>query len=336
MFYDDVIYGTIRIEEPVLLDLMNSAALRRLHTVLQHGISGLIGITNATTRYDHSMGVMILASRLGAPLEEQIAALLHDVSHTAFSHVIDYVFDGHDSQSYHDEMKETYIAKTELPAVLARHGYDWRDFLDESRFPILEQPAPALCADRLDYFLHDSVDLGLATVGEASHALAHLVVHDGRIAVDDLDVARWLGVTYLAADDASWANFDEVGIYELTAQAIRYALDTSILTQDDLWGNDQELWAKMWAAGDENLLGQLERIKPTTRFIWDEINPDFRVSTKLRTIDPDLLVGGELRPLSQLDDDFNGRRNDYLQGKKGKWPMRVISSMGENDDFITH
>ncbi len=36
---------------------------------------------------------MMLVNRLGGSLEEQIAALLHDVSHTAFSHVIDYVLE---------------------------------------------------------------------------------------------------------------------------------------------------------------------------------------------------------------------------------------------------
>jgi len=58
----------------------------------------LIGVTNPTTRFDHSVGVMLLIRKLGAGsspasalLKEQVAALLHDVSHTAFSHVIDYV-----------------------------------------------------------------------------------------------------------------------------------------------------------------------------------------------------------------------------------------------------
>ena len=36
---------------------------------------------------------MLLIKKLGGSVEEQIAGLLHDVSHTAFSHVIDYVFD---------------------------------------------------------------------------------------------------------------------------------------------------------------------------------------------------------------------------------------------------
>jgi hypothetical protein len=93
-----------------------------------------LGVTSPITRFEHSVGVMILVRELGASLTEQIAALLHDVSHTAFSHVIDYVFDGHDSQSYHDEKKEVYMASTTIPAILAQHGYDWRDVLSEE-FP---------------------------------------------------------------------------------------------------------------------------------------------------------------------------------------------------------
>ena len=149
----------------MLLDLLDSQAVQRLQGVLQHGISGLIGITAPVSRYEHSLGVMLLVRRLGAPLQEQIAALLHDVSHTAFSHVIDYVVDNHDGQSYHEEVKADYVARTDLPAVLARHGYDWHAFLDEEAYPLLEQPAPALCADRLDYFLRDALDLGLARPG---------------------------------------------------------------------------------------------------------------------------------------------------------------------------
>src|SRR3974377_2195743 len=135
MRYLDSIYGEIDVEEPVLSDLMQTQAMQRLRGVLQHGITALIGITQPVTRFDHSMGVMLLVRQLHArhpernvmeskdernameskdernameskharsSLEEQIAALLHDVSHTAFSHVIDYVVDGHDRQSYHE------------------------------------------------------------------------------------------------------------------------------------------------------------------------------------------------------------------------------------------
>lgn len=325
MEYRDEVHGLVCITEPVIIDLLGTSALQRLHGVLQHGVSALIGITSPVTRYDHSLGVMLLVRRLGAPLQEQIAALLHDVSHTAFSHVIDYVFDGHDSQSYHDEHKETYLAGTDVPETLAGHGFNWREFLHEEAFPLLEQPSPRLCADRLDYFLRDAPGLGLATAVDVAEVLAHLVVGNGRVVTNDLESARWLGYTFIKADDASWANFREVGLYELTAQAIRRGLDLGVIGMADVWGVDWPLWQKLHASKDTGLQELLSLITPATQFVWDEVNPTFRVSTKLRAIDPDVLLpGGEIRPLSQLDPAFSRYRQDYLQSKHGKWPMRVV------------
>ncbi len=324
MDYADRIYGSLDIDDAILLDVLDTSAMLRLQGVLQHGISGLVGVTRATTRFEHCLGVMILVRRLGGVLSEQLAALLHDVSHTAFSHVMDYVYDGHDSQSYHEEIKEQVISRSDLPAVLARHGYSWRQLLVEAAFPLLEQPAPALCADRLDYFLRDSLDLGLASLAEIHRALARLVVHEGRIAVQDRATARWIADTYMAADHASWANFREVGLYELCAQAIRRGLALGIIGDDDVWGTDEPTWARLKASDDLEIRRLLALITPETRFVWDEQAPTFRVSTKLRTVDPDVLTGGQMIPLSHLDEDYAQRRAAYLRRKQGKWPMRVV------------
>jgi hypothetical protein len=324
MEYNDLVYGPHEITEPVLLELMQTRAMRRLQNVLQHGITALLGITRSTSRFEHSLGVMFLAQQMGAGLEEQIAALLHDVSHTAFSHVIDYVFGGHDSQSYHEEMKSKYIAASDIPEVLERYGYDWQRLLDEERYPILEQPSPHLCADRLDYFLRDSLGLGLATKDETESALEHLVTREGRIGVDDLPAARWIGTTFIAADRASWANFREVGLYELAAQAIRSGLHLGVLSEEDLWSDDRRAWAKLTSCPDAQLQAQLGLVSTQTRFVWDEADPTFWVSTKLRTVDPDVWINGSFHPLSALDPGFAQSRLVYLSQKSGKWPMRVI------------
>jgi HD superfamily phosphohydrolase len=323
MLYTDPIYSAVEIVEPVLIDLMQSQAMQRLRGVLQHGITALIGITRPVTRFEHSVGVMLLVRRLGGSLEEQIAALLHDVSHTAFSHVIDYVVDGHDSQSYHEEWKEAHLLASDVPEVLARHGYDWRAFLHEEDYAVLEQPAPRLCADRLDYFLRDSHDLGLSTPDQVRRALDHLIVYDERIGVDDVEIARWLAYTYIAADEASWANFREVGLYEVTARAIKTALQIGAITEDDFWGTDDQLWRKLQAIDQPEVQEQLVLVSPATRFEWDDVNPTFRVSTKLRTIDPDVLIAGRFQPLSTLDANFARYRVEYLHTNSGKWPMRV-------------
>lgn len=325
MIYEDAIYGTVEIDESVLIALMSSQGMERLRGVLQHGISGLIGLTSPITRYEHSIGAMILVRRLGGSLEEQIAALLHDISHTAFSHVIDYVYNNHDHQGYHDEQKEQFLLQTDVPAVLARHGYDWRAFLHEEAFSLLEQPSPRLCADRLDYFLRDGQALRLATPAGIARVLRHLIIAEGRIVTDDLDVARWLGYTFIAADEASWANFREVGIYEVTAQAIRRGLEIGAIDEGDIWGTDEPMWQRLKASADPELQTLIRLISADTRFVWDEMAPTFWVSTKIRTLDPDVLsCSGEPQSLSSLDAGFAEFRESYVAQKEGRWPMRVV------------
>jgi len=334
MIYTDRIYGSIEIDEPVLLALLDSKAMQRLHGVLQHGVSGLIGITRATSRFEHSLGVFVLAYKLGGGLEEQIAALLHDVSHTAFSHVIDYVFGGHEKQNYHEEKKSEYIPSTDIPAILEAYGYGWCDLLcleDQemaARFPLLEQPAPALCADRLDYFLRDAYDLGLASLPEIERLLDHLRVRQGRIVMDDQEAALWAGKTYMQADRASWANLREVGLYELAARAIRRGMQVGVLTDADLWGEDRPAWDKLHASADHQLQAILKLVSPDTNVVLDQAQPTFRISTKLRTIDPDVCTNGEVRPLSALDPEFARLRTAYLESNSGFWPIRVIAPAG--------
>lgn len=324
MHYQDAIYGSANITEAVLVDLMESEAMQRLKAIYQHGITALLGITAPFSRFDHSVGAMLLVRRMGATLEEQIAALLHDVSHTAFSHVIDFVFDDHVAQSYHEEKKEVFIAQSDLPERLAHHGMDWRDFLDEQPFQLLEQPSPALCADRLDYLLRDLEFLGLATSGEIQAAIQALTVREGRIVVDSPDIARWLAYTFIAADRASWSNFREVGLYQVAAEAIRQALQAGFVSEVDLWGTDAELWDKLQAADHPALRQAIKLLSPGTRFTWADKAPSFTVTTKVRSIDPHVVCRDTLTPLSEIDVDFRNYRDRYISEKQGPWPMGIL------------
>lgn len=324
MQYSDELHGKVEIAEPVLLDLLASDAMRRTKGISQHGITALLGITPPFSRFDHSVGTMLLVRRLGATVEEQIAALLHDISHTAFSHVIDFVFDDQSGQSYHEGKKEEVVANSDIPAILDRHGMDWRQFMDEDRFPILEQPSPALCADRLDYFLRDLEFLKLANVGEIRAGLESLKVIGGNIAVANADAARWLAYTFIEADRASWSSFREVGLYQLTAEAIKAARQIGFISEVDLWGSDEALWRKLRSADHPEVTRWTKLITPGTRFTWSEEHPLFRVETKVRSVDPPVAHGESATPLSVLDSDFARYRDEYLAGKQGQWPMGLV------------
>jgi hypothetical protein len=327
LIYDDIIYGPAEITEPVLLDLMASAAMSRLKGVYQGGITALLGIAPDFNRFDHSMGVCLLLRRFGAPLEEQIAGLLHDVSHTAFSHVVDFLYNNSD-QDYHERLYAATIAGSDVPAILARHGYDWRDFLDESRFPLLEQPLPAICADRLDYFCRDAVPLGLADRVEIAACLDHLTVRAGRICVlgtDGLGPARWLGRTFIAADAACWSELREMALYQLTADALRAGLAAGCLAESDLLGTDRPLWARLTGCADPAVAALVARIHPATRFVLNPATPDLIFTAKVRALDPEVWAAGRLQPLSALDAAFAADRAAYLARKSGPTPVRIVA-----------
>jgi HD superfamily phosphohydrolase len=324
MLYDDPIYGPQSIDEPLLLDLLNSQAIGRLRGVLQHGVTALLGITPPVTRFEHSVGVMLLVRRCGGDVREQAAALLHDVSHTAFSHVIDHVFHDQGTQSYHERRKGWWLERTDAPNVLARHGLEWHEFLEDESFPILEQPLPRLCADRLDYFLRDGSGLKLIGPAEVRRTLDHLVVRNGRMAVDDIGVARMLGERFMMADDGSWSNPIELVLYELAARAIRAALDRGVLTEEDLWGTDEALWAHLGESSDPEVSRWVRLTRRRPEFVNDLETPTIRIRPKVRAIDPDVATAHGLSPLSVLDADFRRKREDYVRRKSEGLSVRLL------------
>lgn len=107
----DILYGNF-IVEPVLEALINSKAVQRLKNVHMAGPAYLTNSLWNETRYEHSIGVMLLVRKLGGSIEEQAAALLHDVSHTASSHTVDIVL-GNKDENYHEIIKREIVEESD-------------------------------------------------------------------------------------------------------------------------------------------------------------------------------------------------------------------------------
>lgn len=332
VLYNDPVYGEVRFTEPLLVELYASEAVQRLRAVHQGGITAFIRPERRTTRLDHSLGVAALLQRLGADVVEQAAGLLHDVAHTAFSHVVDFVFPNQD-HVYHEVHREKSLAQSDLPAILQRYGLDWRWVTNADNFPLLEQPLPWLCADRLDYFLRDAVvDFGVVSGDDARTLLDHLRPWKDRIVVDDIATARWLGERFIDLDDRCWCSTEEVGWYAVMARALRTALEHGIIVEDDFAGTDADLLARLTGARAPDVDRWLALLRLQVDF---ERLPDGReedgvlfVLPKVRAIDPPVLVDGRVVPLSQLDPDFARRRQHYIDSKTGPWHLRTVSDVG--------
>lgn len=120
MIIKDKLYGTFEIYG-VLEEVINTDAIQRLKKIYQGGPSVLMNKNWDVTRYEHSVGTMLLIRILGGSVEEQIAGLIHDISHTAFSHVVDLVM-GNNDEDYHELVFDKVVSESNLEEVLSRNG----------------------------------------------------------------------------------------------------------------------------------------------------------------------------------------------------------------------
>ncbi|UOQ69688.1 HD domain-containing protein (plasmid) [Hymenobacter volaticus] len=104
MYYEDPLYSAVELPEAIAA-LLRTPPMQRLRGIHQGGAIVLANPAINHTRFDHSVGVMVLIRRLDGSLWKQLAGLLHDVSHMAFSHLIDYVLD-YAEEDYHEQRYE--------------------------------------------------------------------------------------------------------------------------------------------------------------------------------------------------------------------------------------
>jgi len=327
----DPVYGEVCFTEPLLTELLHADAVQRLREVYQGGITAFIRPERNTTRWDHSVGVAALLRHLGADTEEQAAGLIHDVPHTAFSHVIDFVFPNQ-AHTYHEDQSEEIFRKSEIPDILRKHGLDWRRVSEPQHYPLLEQPLPQLCADRLDYFLRDGIlDLHTFTAEEGRTLLDHLQVWNARLVVDDVDIARWLGDMFMMLDNRCWCSVQEVGWYAVMARALREALDYGVITLADFEGTDAALLKRLRKCEIPSVHRWLALLDQSTDFVRDPDDYDLVALPKVRAIDPPVWLGAQVVPLSALDEAFAERRRNYIAAKTGRWYLRIVETNVETD-----
>jgi len=239
---NDIFFG--KVELPGIFDdLINSSWVKRLGRIHQSGAIFLVNPDICHTRLEHSIGVMLLIRQLGGSEIEQISGLLHDISHTAFSHVGDYVFDNTE-ENYHEQIFEDVLNSSDIPEILSWHGYHVDEII-KGTFNILEQPMPKLCADRLDYTLRDSYHAGLVSRKEVKEFIDCLTVENGIIVIENPEKAEWINNLYKKLIEEVF-NFPlHVYANRKLTELIKVGLQRNELVHSDLFKDDTYLLNKI-------------------------------------------------------------------------------------------
>ncbi|KAI1456099.1 hypothetical protein F4805DRAFT_251142 [Annulohypoxylon moriforme] len=319
----DQLYGRHTISDPVLNELLRSPSLSRLVGVRQHGISSLLNFTPPITRFEHSVGAFLLVRHVGGSLEEQVAALLHDVSHTAMSHVVDFALSEPGEGSFHEVHKMRFVKTTQIPQILTKHGFTDLKPLDEELYPLVEMPTPHLCADRLDYGLRDAVGFGSLSLEEAQRVIDSLDVFPDAtspsrlLVLRDQEVALSLAKGYMRCDRDVWGNPSHGSLYTRTAELMRSSIRGGGVREEDLWKlSDEQFWAEMRKVVDAEGQKAMDRLE--SEDLPNDKDLPLPHGAKVRTIDPDVydISSGKAVPLSTLRPEYATERERYIVARR--------------------
>lgn len=296
MTLQDSIYGDIHVTSPVIIDLIHSKPMQRLKGIAQYGIPDAYSHLKSYSRFEHCVGVMILLKKLGASEEEQVAGLLHDVSHTAFSHVIDWVVGEGTDEDFQDNHHRKYIESTDIPAILQKHTMSVDRIVDYHLFGLLERDLPDLCADRIDYSLREfPQDI-------AAKCFASLVTKDNMIVCKDESSALLFARNFLHIQLNHWGGAEDSIRYRVFADILREALQKKIITMEDFWQTDAFVVNKMLQANDKEILALLEVFAQKSLVSLEK--GDQKIFRKFRRIDPLFIQDNKLIRLSSVNATF--------------------------------
>lgn len=317
MIIKDKIYGRFEITEPILIELLKSPAVLRLKKISQYGIPDQYCEFKNFSRYDHSFGVMLCLRKIGADLEEQIAGLIHDVSHLAFSHVADWVFaEGHQGkEDYHDSIRDLFIKNSGIPGILKKHGFNLERILDENNFKLLENRIPNVCADRFDYSIQEFYYNHNRSIVE--RCVNSLADYRGEMIFLSQKTALLFAKNFLNLQLQHWGSNSIATRYFDFSIILKKALQKSIIKQEDFFLDEDLIMSKLYASHDREIDERLKLLEKAD-YIQIRAKSNQKINKKFRYVDPRVLIDGKIKRVSELYPEFKKKiERERAKNQKG-------------------
>ena len=271
------------------------------------------------SRLEHSLGAALIVWRFTRSEAQAAAALLHDAATPVFAHVVDFLRGDYLEQTATESGTAALIrTDASLAAALRALGLEPSEVEDYHRYPVADNDAPRLSADRLDYTCGNAVNFGLASRGELAEIFADLRVGKNEFEETELvfrheeEAARFASLA-LACSRIYVCDEDRYAMQRL-AELLRAALEWGVIGEGDLASTETavigELLSDPACAAAWTAFRALSRTARAES--PDERGPWRKIFAKHRRIDP--FVEG-LGRVSALDEGFAAELDAFMNEK---------------------
>lgn len=306
MKIEDRLYGSAEIGNPVILELLESQELQRLKDVSQLGIPDEFYHFKGFNRYEHSIGVFLLLKYCRTNLEEQVAGLLHDISHTPFSHVYDWVMGRNEKEDSQDKAHKKILLDSNIPRILNKYGLNPERISNLENFKILDLEIPEICADRFDYMIRDPLTLEIM----GKYFIKSIRIYNGKMVFSDKDSALDFGKHFLKVQSEHYASAETTARYHLFSDILKIALCDKIISNKDFSGTETPIIEKLKQCKNPEIQKRLNALSGKLNYRINEKDPSIILKKKFRYVDPLYIDKGGLSRLGETDEEFKKLVND--------------------------
>ena len=289
----DELYGKYYVND-IIFEIMESSIFKRLKNIHQSGGGYLVNELWNVTRYEHSVGTMIFSLKFGGNIEEQIKSLLHDISHSAFSHVIDYILKNN-NEDYHEIIQEDFLTNKELFGIFKKHNLNL-DTIMSTNYNLLDADLPDLSFDRIDYTFRDLFRQKLITKDDINFLLNYIIVHKNILCFNSIEAGKYFKELYFKETEGYFNDPLNKYINTMLSKLLSKALQEKIIELKDFNFTEEIILEKIKNSRYKEELKNIVNKKYFDFFLQS----NRKVEVKQRYIDPYILINDEIRRLSKF------------------------------------
>ena len=325
-----------KIECSEVMPVINSGVMQRLKYIDQSGGAKYFAPKlPAFSRYEHSIGVYAILKKAGVSKKELVAGLLHDASHTVFSHVGDYIWtddvNEYTKESYQDKIHREYLRKNKMEAILNSINITIDDAdINKNDYKALEQHLPDMCADRIQYNIHTGFIMKMISQKDINEIVQDLEFKDNKWFFKNTDIARKFANLSIYFTQNFWGAKWNTTMNIHFANALKRALKLKIITKDDLFSTDENVMKKLLKSDDRIIQLNLQQCQTPLSKIPEQKYKTEKFFPKFRGIDPLIKKkDGTFSRLTEMDIMFKNNYDTVKQWCKDGYDLDILEPLEE-------